>query len=129
MNRFSGTPKCVARATLLLAAASLILLATACGSGNNNGGGGGGDTGFSNASLTGRYVAAVAGRADPCAAYQRLQGLVTGRLPEELPDLVCGLRQNADGDSDPLKHLCLLWDDPRRLPPGVDEPLVSLGYA
>ena len=72
---------------------------------------------------------AVAEKADPCAARDRLEALVTGRPPQELPELVCGLRQHADRVTDPLRHLCLLWDDPDRLPPGVDEPLVSLGYA
>jgi hypothetical protein len=65
---------------------------------------------------------------DECGIYSQLKAIVTARPLEKLPDLVCAFRQNSDWDTDPIKHLCLLWDDPGRLPPGLDEPLVSLGY-
>jgi hypothetical protein len=58
-----------------------------------------------------------------------LEELVTGRRLDELPAIVHGLRQAARPGSDPLNHLCLLWDDPTRLPPLDDEPLISPGYA
>ena len=70
-----------------------------------------------------------AGMGESCGNYEDLCKLVTGKRPDELPGVVWGRRQKAGHVADPLHHLCQLTDDPTRLPPGLDEPLVSLGYA
>jgi hypothetical protein len=54
--------------------------------------------------------------------------LVLNHRPADLPGLVHNRRKKGDSDSDPLQHLCLLWDDPESLPPDHDEPFESLGY-
>jgi hypothetical protein len=69
------------------------------------------------------------GREGPSSVHDRLiKELVIDRRPDEIPGLVYVHRKKGDADPDPLRHLCLLWDDPGRLPPGHDEACVSLGY-
>jgi hypothetical protein len=64
----------------------------------------------------------------PELVADRLKELVINRRPDEVPSLVHEQRQGRNTGSDAMPHLCLLWDDPRRLPPGHNERLVSLGY-
>jgi hypothetical protein len=62
---------------------------------------------------------------------RRIKALVKGHRPEELPGLVHERRRGRESaaDADPLHHLCLLWDDPDRLPPDREERVASPGYA